>query len=57
MGKYLDYFDDMVDKTNGKKYDSEGQMIISETLASIACSLAAIADDLDEINEKLGDDE
>ena len=52
MGKYTDYFDNVVDKTNGKKYDSQGQMIIAETLASIACSLAAIADALDK-----GDDE
>ena len=52
MGKYTEYFDNMVDKTNGKRYDSEGQMIIAETLTSIACSLAAIADALNKGDEE-----
>lgn len=52
MGSFTDYFDDMVDKTNGKHFDSEGQMILGEILTSIACSLAAIADALEK-----GDDE
>lgn len=47
MGSFTDYFDDMVDKTNGKHFDSEGQMILGEILTSIACSLAAIADALE----------
>ncbi len=52
MGKYTDYFDNMVEKTNGKRFDSEDQMIIAEILASIACSLAAIADALNKGDEE-----
>ena len=52
MGKYTDYFDKVVDKANGKRYDSESQMVIAEILASIACSLAAIADALDKGDEE-----
>ena len=40
-----------------KFFDSEGQQIIGACLESIAHSLASIADALDDINEKLEDNE
>lgn len=50
------YFDDCVDRIEGKFFDSEGQNIIGNILLSIAYSLASIADALDDFNEKDDDD-
>lgn len=53
----MNYDDDMRSSVEKKFYDSEGQMILGAYLDSIAHSLASIADALDEINEKLEDNE
>lgn len=53
----MNYDDDIRSSVEKKFYDSEGQMILGAYLDSIAHSLASIADALEEINEKLEDNE
>lgn len=51
------YHDSLMSAVDKKFFDSEGQQIIGACLESIAHSLASIADALDDINEKLEDNE